>query len=187
MDFANVLLIAFGLAADCFAVSISGSVAMRNVTWYQIGRTALVFGIFQAMMPVFGWLAGRTIVEIIAAYDHWLAFGLLSFIGGKMLWESFRSDTDGKKPGDITRGLLLLTLAVATSIDALAVGLTFAFVRIDIVLASTTIGVVSFGMTIIGFLLGRRVGNLIGKRAELVGGIILIGIGVKILVEHLLA
>jgi putative Mn2+ efflux pump MntP len=183
MELTNIMLIALGLAADCFAVSLSGSVSLEKVAWYRIGRVALTFGFFQGIMPVLGWLAGKTVVDAIAAFDHWLAFGLLAAIGGKMVWESFK-DGDERK-GDITRGLLLLTLAVATSIDALAVGLTFAFIRIDILSASLIIGAVSFCMTVIGFQLGQRAGKLLGKRAEAFGGIILIGIGVKILVEHL--
>ena len=183
MDYASIIFIAFGLAADCFAVSLSGSVGLKKVAWHRIGRVALVFGFFQGVMPVLGWLAGKTVVDAIAAFDHWLAFGLLAAIGGKMLWESFKKGEE--RTGDITRGLLLLTLAVATSIDALAVGLTFAFIHIDILSASLIIGAVSFAMTVVGFLLGRRVGKLLGKRAEMFGGIILIGIGTKILVEHL--
>ena len=135
-------------------------------------------------MPALGWLAGKTVVDAIATFDHWLAFGLLGIVGGKMIWESFKKAEE--RTGDITRGWLLLTLAVATSIDALAAGLTFAFIQIDILVASLIIGAVSFAVTVVGFLLGRHVGKWLGKRAEMVGGLILLGIGVKILVEHLL-
>ena len=137
-------------------------------------------------MPVLGWLAGRTIVDYIADYDHWLAFGLLLFVGGRMLWESFRDKDGQRKDTDITRGLMLLILSVATSIDALAVGLTLAFMKTSIVIASSTIGGVSFLVTALAFLLGRKVGSLVGKRAEIIGGVVLIGIGVKILLEHML-
>jgi putative Mn2+ efflux pump MntP len=185
MEYLSVFLIALGLAADCFAVSLSGSVAMASLSFRQVLRTALAFGLFQGLMPVLGWLAGRSVVEYVEAYDHWVAFTLLTVIGVKMIWESFRS---GDKPGstDITRGLMLLTLSLATSIDALAVGLTFAFIKINIVLAALTIGIIAFVATVIGMLLGRKVGGLVGKRVEVIGGLILIAIGIKIVIEHTL-
>ena len=186
MEFLSIFLIALGLAADCFAVAFSGSITMRNLSFLQVFRASLSFGIFQALMPILGWLAGRTVVELIAGYDHWVAFVLLALVGGKMIWESFHSEEDRRENDDITRGLLLLTLSVATSIDALAVGLTFAFLEVNIILASSTIGGVTFVATTIGFLLGRRAGKLIGRRAETVGGMVLIGIGLRILLTHIL-
>jgi len=186
MEFLSIFLIAVGLAADCFAVALSGSISTKASSFIQVFRTSLTFGLFQGLMPILGWLAGRTIVEFIADYDHWLAFTLLAFVGGKMIWESFHSRDGNRRNTDITGGFLLLTLAVATSIDALAVGLTFAFIEVDITVASLTIGAVAFIATIIGFLLGRKAGSLIGKRAETIGGIVLIGIGLKILLEHML-
>ncbi len=136
-------------------------------------------------MPFLGWLAGRTVVDLVAGYDHWVAFVLLAVIGSRMIWESLRSK-DGRAAGtDITKGIVLLTLAVATSIDALAVGLSLAFLEVNIVLAGSTIGVVAFMATAIGFLLGRKAGKLIGRRAEAIGGIILIGIGLRILLAHI--
>jgi putative Mn2+ efflux pump MntP len=125
-------------------------------------------------------------VTLVADYDHWVAFALLLLIGGKMIWESIHESKDNKRKTDITRGLTLLTLAVATSIDALAVGLTFAFLQISIALASATIGIVAFIVTILGFLLGKKLGQLFGKRAETIGGIVLIAIGIRILLSHLL-
>ena len=186
MDFLSVLLIALGLSADCFAVALSGSIAMRTVSRLQILRTSLAFGLFQALMPVLGWLAGRTVVELIADYDHWVAFILLTLIGSRMIWESFRSRDRRTERTDITKGLLLLTLSLATSIDALAVGLTFAYLEVNIVMAVSTIGLVAFMATAIGFLLGREAGNLIGRRAEAIGGVVLIGIGFRILLTHIL-
>ena len=186
MDFLSVLLIALGLSADCFAVALSGSIAMRTVSGLQVFRTSLAFGLFQALMPVLGWLAGRTIVEIIADYDHWVAFVLLAIIGSRMIWESFRSKDKPSESTDITKGLLLLVLSVATSIDALAVGLTFAFLEVNIVMAVSTIGLVAFVATTIGFLLGRKASGLIGKRAEAIGGVVLIAIGLRILLTHIL-
>jgi len=186
MDFLSVFLIAIGLSADCFAVALGGSIAMRTVSGLQVFRTSLAFGLFQVLMPALGWLAGRTVVELIADYDHWVAFILLALIGSKMIWESFRSRDRRTESADITKGIPLLTLSVATSIDALAVGLTFAFLEVNIVVAVLTIGLVAFVATTIGFLLGRKVSNLIGRRAEAIGGVVLIGIGLRILLTHIL-
>lgn len=185
-DFLSILLIALGLSADCFAVALSASISQRISSFWQVFRVALSFGVFQAMMPVLGWLAGRTVVDFIADYDHWLAFGLLALVGSRMLWESFHDSDNRRGSTDISKGPLLLILSIATSIDALAVGLSFAFLETNIVLASSTIGITAFLVTALGFVLGRKVGGVVGKRAEVVGGVILIGIGIKILLEHML-
>jgi putative Mn2+ efflux pump MntP len=137
-------------------------------------------------MPVLGWLAGRTVVNLIADYDHWVAFAMLAIVGGRMLWESFRPERSQGKEADITRGVLLLTLSLATSIDALAVGISFAFLNLNIALASCTIGAVACVVTVVGFRLGRKVSKLIGRRAEAIGGIILLAIGLRILLGHAL-
>jgi len=134
-------------------------------------------------MPLIGWLAGRTVADFIQNYDHWVAFGLLAFVGGKMIWESFFEKEE--KERDISKGLTLITLSVATSIDALAVGLSFAFMQVNIWTAIGTIGLVAFLVTGLGFIIGKRIGGVLGKRAELAGGLVLIGIGLKILIEHL--
>ncbi|MBI4267473.1 MAG: manganese efflux pump [Chloroflexi bacterium] len=186
-DFISVFLIALGLSADCFAVAVSGIVSMKKLSRFQALRVASSFGLFQGMMPVFGWLAGRAILQQIAIFDHWVAFGLLVFVGGRMLWQSFQSKEKSGHTVDISRGLMLLLLSVATSIDALAVGLSFAFLDLNIVLSSLVIGVVALGVTISGFVVGRKAGDLIGKRAEFFGGLILVGIGFRILLSHLLA
>jgi putative Mn2+ efflux pump MntP len=180
-DILSVLLIALGLSADCFAVALGGGVnAGSGVRWRML-RLALSFGFFQAVMPVIGWLAGSTVVKLIADYDHWVAFGLLAIVSGRMLWEAFGpGEHQEEKELDISRGLLLLSLSVATSIDALAVGLSFAFIDINIAIASPVIGVVAFAVTAIGFYLGRKVGKLA------VGGIILLAIAVRILLSHLM-
>ena len=184
LDIASVFLIAIGLSADCFAVAVSGSVSMRTPSAVQVLRTSLAFGVSQAAMPVLGWLLGRTVVDLIAAYDHWVAFALLAVVGSRMIWESFHSSRT--ESVDITKGLPLLALSVATSIDALAVGLTFAFLEVNIALASLTIGVIAFVVTAIGFLLGSKASKLVGKRAEAIGGIVLIAIGLRILLSHIL-
>jgi putative Mn2+ efflux pump MntP len=184
-DLLPVLLIAFGLSADCFAVALGGSVSIRNLRYSQVLRTALVFGIAQALMPFIGWLIGRKVISFISGYDHWVAFGLLAVVGGRMLWEAFFEKEKGRGSADLSRGWILFTLAVATSIDALAVGLSFAFLEMNIAYASLIIGVVTFGITILGFYLGRKAGRLLGQRAKIAGGIILIAIGIRILVSHL--
>ena len=136
-------------------------------------------------MLVLGWLAGTTIVDFISSFDHWIAFGLLAFVGGKMLWEAFHEKED-EKPADVSRGLLLLTLSIATSLDSLAVGLAFAFEDINLWVAAPIVGITSLVISAIGFLIGTKVGDMFGKRAEIIGGLILIGIGIRILLEHLL-
>ena len=135
------------------------------------------------MMPILGWLAGVTIQKWVAAFDHWIAFGLLAFIGGKMIYESFQTDAE-KKGGDPTRGWSLIILSIATSIDALAVGLSMAVVGVAVWFPSVIIGIVAGLMTILGMHLGRKLGIKFGQRMELVGGVILIAIGIKILLEH---
>lgn len=186
MDPFSLVFVALSLSADCFAVALSGSISMRKWSLPQAFRTSFAFGLAQFLMPVLGWLAGRTVVELISAYDHWAAFGLLAGIGGKMVWESLRGEGARERATDITRGFLLVTLAVATSLDALAVGLSLAFLEVDILAASGTIGVVAFAVTAAGFLLGRKVGGMFSRAARLVGGLVLAGIGVSILLTHVL-
>jgi putative Mn2+ efflux pump MntP len=186
-DFLSVLFIAIGLSADCFAVAIGASVTARSPSRLQVLRVATTFGLFQALMPVLGWLAGQTIVKYIAGYDHFVAFALLAFVGGKMIWESFHAKDERDKQTDVTKGFTLLTLAVVTSIDALAVGLSLAFMKVHIAIAGITIGLVAFVATVIGFLLGRKAGELIGRWAETVGGVVLIGIGLRIVISHILS
>jgi putative Mn2+ efflux pump MntP len=184
--FLSILIVALGLSADCFAVALSASCAKKSLVYWQGFRLSLSFGLFQSAMTVIGWLAGRTVVDFISSYDHWLAFGLLLFVGGRMIWESLHEKDGEETRGDITGWLMLLTLSIATSLDALAVGLSFAFLKVNLVLASTTIGIMALIITLLGFFVGKKLGGLVGKRAEIIGGIILILIGVRILLEHLL-
>jgi putative Mn2+ efflux pump MntP len=185
LNILSVLLIALALSADCFAVALSGSIHIKTFSLAPIMRTAATFGAFQAIMPALGWLAGRTVVNFISGYDHWVAFILLALVGGRMIWESFHH-VDIKKQVDISKGVLLVTLAVATSIDALAVGLTFVFLKVNIAIACSIIGIVAFGVTIAGFTLGRKVRTWLGKYAEAIGGVILIAIGLRVLLTHIL-
>jgi putative Mn2+ efflux pump MntP len=136
-------------------------------------------------MPLLGWLAGRAFVNIIGGYDHWVAFALLTVVGCRAIWESFHPEKEEKKT-DFTKGWMLLTLSFATSVDAFAVGLSFAFLKVNIVTAGLLIGITTFLVSILGFALGRKIGDYAGKRAELVGGLILIAIGLQILLTHLL-
>lgn len=137
-------------------------------------------------MMAIGWVAGRTVVDLISAYDHWLAFGLLVIIGGRMIWESFHEKEKERAEKDITGWLTLLALSLATSIDSLAAGLSYAFLKINIITAIVTTGLTAFVITFIGHLISRRVGPLVGKRAEMIGGIILLIIGLRIIIEHML-
>lgn len=184
MTLPSILIIALGLGMDAFSVAIGIGAFSRTASWGPVFRLSLYFGIFQTLMPVAGWFAGMTVAHVIAEYDHWVAFALLAYVGGKMMMESLHH---GEKNyhADPTRGLTVLMLSVATSIDALAVGLSFAFLQIPIFFPSIVIGAVAFGMTMIGMVFGEKLGGLMGRKVEMIGGIILIGIGINILLEHL--
>lgn len=184
--FVSILVIALSLSADCFAVALSGSFSEKHRNIGLTLKVALSFGLFQAGMTLLGWTAGHTVVDYIADYDHWLAFLMLAFVGGKMLRESFRTKDTGEKTVDFGAWGTLLFLSVATSIDALAIGLSLAFLQVNIILASLTIGLVTLAVTAVGFVAGRKLGLLFGKKAEAIGGVILILIGLRILLEHLL-
>ncbi len=184
MDYLSVVLVALGLAVDCFAVSLSAAWTRKSFSKAAIFRVALAFGLAQFVMPIIGFFAGRTIAGLIGQFDHWVAFGILLIVGGRMLWEFFRNEKE--KEADISKGLMLVTVAVATSIDALAVGLSFAFLNVEIFAAAGIIGFVASLITLFGFWLGSRVSVLLGRWAKLFGAIVLIAIGVRILVSHLL-
>jgi putative Mn2+ efflux pump MntP len=186
MSFVFILGIAVALAMDCFAITLGLACGARGLTMRQAVRMAVYFGGFQFVMPVMGWLAGDRLLGTIERFDHWVAFGLLALIGGRMIWESFgMSDEEKACRPDQTQGKRLLILALATSIDALAVGLSLGVVRTGILYPAAVIGVTSFVLTVAGAKLGPVFGRVVGKRAELAGGLILIGIGAKILAEHL--
>lgn len=184
MDITAIVIVAFSLAADCFAVALGGSAAIRQLTRLHVVRVSAAFGFAQFLMPVFGWLFGKTIVNLISAYDHWIALCLLGIVGTRMIWEAYRGEEGGKKT-DITRGVMLLTLSIATSIDSMAVGLSFALLETNIILSALIIGIVAFFVTAAGFWLGRKAGMVLGKWAKLAGGVVLIAIGLKILINHL--
>ncbi len=169
---------------DAFAVSISTGLN-RQPSAIQIFRLSSSFGFFQFAMPLIGWFLGRQVSGYVGAFDHWIAFGLLAFVGGKMLWESRKGELSENK-ADPTRGAMLLVLSLATSIDALSVGLSLAFLRVSILVPSLIIGVVTFALSAVGAGFGSKIGRRWGIWAELVGGCVLIFIGVRILVLHLL-
>ena len=185
MTLLTLLGIAVGLAMDAFAVAIGVGLNTPHVSRRTTFRLAWHFGLFQFLMPIIGWLAGRSIERWISGVDHWIAFGLLVAIGGHMIYQAVWGDEEVRAAKDPTRGASLVVLSVATSIDALAVGLSLALLGIEIWYPAVVIGVVAFAFTAVGLHLGRRFGALFGRRMEIVGGLILIGIGVNILVEHL--
>ena len=181
-----VLGMAAALAMDCFAVALGMSCGHGKLSGGQTFRLALSFALFQFAMPIIGWFAGENLLRYIEGFDHWIAFGLLALVGGKMIRESFRVQKgDEEPPADRTRGLSIVVLSVATSIDALAVGLSLAVLRTNILYPAAVIGIICFVLTVAGSKLGPVVGRIAGKRAELAGGLILVAIGIKILVEHL--
>jgi manganese efflux pump family protein len=183
VSFAYLLLIALGLAMDAFAVSTACGVQIGLIRYGHVLRVALAFGFFQFIMPVIGWLAGSTFAGWVQTVDHWVAFGLLAIIGGRMIWESFRDHEAPAK--DPTRGWNLLVLAIATSIDALAVGLGLAFLDVSIWFPAVVIGIVAAVLSAVGALFGCRLGRRFGAWAERAGGLVLIGLGIRILVQHL--
>ncbi len=187
MDLVAVPLIAVSLSMDCLAIAIAGSISMQSSTLSQVLRLSFSFGLFQFGMLVGGWYAGQTVVGIVQDYDHWIAFALLLLVGAHMLWEAFRGKEEGHpKRTDITKGIPLLTLSIATSIDSLGVGLSLAFVESKVWLAALIVGGVCFLITAAGFYTGRRIGGWVGRWADTLGGLVLIGIGARILITHLL-
>ena len=187
MGIVELLLTAIGLSMDAFAVSVCKGLGMRKMRYDQALVIGLYFGVFQALMPLLGWLLGTSFSRYIQAFDHWIAFVLLLFIGGKMVWDTLHED--GKEEKEFAKERLdlkeLLLMAVATSIDALAMGITFAFLSVSIGKASGLIGCTTFVISALGVFIGNRFGAKYKDKASLTGGIILILIGCKVLLEHL--
>jgi len=188
MPFPTLLVIAVALAMDALAVSLAAGICLRRARAAQTLRMAAAFGFFQALMPILGWLLGLSFRSCIESFDHWVAFGLLALVGGRMILGGVkgRSASGQRPPRDPTRGLQLITLSVATSIDALAVGLSLAVLDEPIWLPALVIGAVCFAITAAGVLVGGMIGrvSVIGRYAEILGGLILVGIGIGILHEH---
>ena len=185
MSLFSIFMIGIGLSMDAFAVSVARGMTMKKEELLRYALTlGFFFGIFQAVMPLIGWWAGSCFQEFIASIDHWIAFGLLAIIGGNMIRESFRGEEEACDDKSLTLKTILI-LAVATSIDALAVGISFAFLQVHIWTAIVIIGLTTFVLSFLAVYLGNRLGNLLEKYAGILGGIILILIGTKILLEHL--
>jgi len=180
----TIVIIAVGLAMDAFVVSIVSGSAYRHLHFRHALRMALFFGVFQAIMPLIGSLAGLTLRDYILHWDHWIAFGLLAAVGAKMIYESFKIKPDGQS-SDPSNIIVLLALSVATSIDALAVGITLSLIAGSIILAASIIGLVTFVLSYLGVQIGKRFGHFFESGIEALGGVILIAIGTKILFEHL--
>jgi putative Mn2+ efflux pump MntP len=179
------LFLGLSLSMDAFAVSVAMPFCVPTLSMKQICRVAGAFGFFQALMPLLGWGLGNLASKAIAPFDHWVAFALLGFIGGKMVLEGLRNDEECDTRSDPTSGWTLLTLAVGTSIDALAVGFSFVALELNVWSTVAIIGAVTFSLSWVGMVGGRQIGRFLGKRMEVLGGLVLIGIGLKILFEHL--
>jgi len=181
----SLLGIAAALAMDAFAVAIAAGIALDPLTKRRVFRLSFHFGLFQALMPMIGWVAGSALIGYVSAFDHWIAFGLLAFVGVHMIRGAIQDDAKKDFLKDPTIGWGLVLLSVATSIDALGIGLSLGMLGYKILLPALVIGVTAAAFTTAGMLLGRRIGTLWGKRVEVVGGVILIAIGINIVVTHL--
>jgi len=186
MSFSTIFLISLALAVDAFAVALAAGVALPSVSFRHAFRLAWHFGIFQGGMAFIGWAGGHAFQSMIESFDHWLAFSLLFLVGARMIHEACTDEADRREPVDPTRGISLVVLSTATSIDALAVGLSLAFLNIDILAPALIIGIVALVMTATGLYLGRiiRHSGRLGVGAEVIGGLVLIAIGVRILFVH---
>jgi len=184
MTITELILLSLGLAMDAFSVSVCKGLSMKKIDYKGAAVTALFFGAFQGFMPLIGYLLGSRFEKFISSYSHWIAFGLLGFIGGKMVLEVIRGNEDDESAKEYKLDLKeLFILAIATSIDALAVGVIFAAQKTPIFSSVTVIGIITFVTSLIGVIIGNRFGSKYEKKAELAGGIVLILIGVKLLLE----
>jgi len=184
MNALTTVLIAFGLAADAFAASITSGIKIKSLRINHALIIATFFGCFQAFMPLIGWLIGHGLKDLISEVDHWVAFGLLTFVGCRMIYESTHIEPT-RKDLDPLNIYVLLTLSIATSIDALVIGISFAFLKNYIATLVVVIGIITFLLSFLGVFLGSKFGSFFSSKVEILGGLILISIGLKILVEHL--
>jgi manganese efflux pump family protein len=185
MDLVSLIFTGIGLAMDCFAVSLGIGTTGAARGFRPFFRLSFHFGLFQGLMTLLGWLVGTTIANLISNVDHWIALALLAWVGTRMIIEGFKPIEETAKRADPSRGGTLVMLAVATSLDAMAVGLSLAIVKVDIWLSSLLIGVISAALSLVGLGIGHRLGLAFGKKMEILGGLILIGIGIRILITHL--
>jgi putative Mn2+ efflux pump MntP len=184
MSLIKIIGIGIGLSMDALSVSVVNGCAIKELKFKHAFRMSFFFGFFQAIMPVIGWAAGLAFLSYIQDFDHWIAFGLLTIVGLKMIWESRSLKQDYSSKNCIHLPTLLM-LSIATSIDALAVGLSFSILKVQIILPVVIIGAITFILCLVGVYIGNRVGHFFENKLELIGGLILIGIGIKILIEHL--
>jgi len=181
----EIIIIAIGLSMDAFAVSIACSISLQKVSSRQIFRFSFHFGLFQALMPVLGWFAGQSAQSYISRWDHWVAFFLLTFIGLKAIHDSRKANDLELNRKDPTKGVSLVLLSIATSIDALAVGFSLSALNINIIKPAIIIGCITGILSMSGMIGGSKIGYRFGKSVELIGGLILIGIGLKVLISHM--
>lgn len=186
IQFITFVLTGIGLSFDSFAVSVSCGIMRREIRFFQAAGIAMLLAFFQAMFPLVGWIAGNSVQNHIEAFDHWLAFGLLAFIGGKMIMDGFRSGDDIRMFNPFSL-MVILGLAAATSIDALVIGFSFGFLEMPLLIPVMIIGGVTFVASMLGMLCGKNVSARRSQQSMILGGIILTGIGIKIMIEHLLA
>lgn len=179
-----ILLVSLGVSMDAFAVAVSAGAAFKRFKISQALLMALFFGGFQTLMPLIGWLGGNSCKHLIESVDHWIAFVLLLFVGGKMMYESFQPDDAGQDNNPFQLKMLIL-LALATSIDALAVGVSFSFINVPLLFPVTMMGLITFMMALAGNYIGRGFGHLFEKKCEFAGGLIIVLIGGKIIFDHL--
>ena len=185
MNLSATLLLAFGMSMDAFAASIGKGVTLHKPKFSEAVRTGLIFGAIETLTPLVGWGLGMLASQFVLEWNHWIAFILLVFLGGRMIIEGFRGDSDEACEAPRRHGFwLLVTTAFATSLDAMAVGVGLAFLQVSIVTTALAIGCATFIMSTLGIMVGRFIGPLLGKRAEILGGIVLIGIGSEILWSH---
>lgn len=188
MDILSFSLLGISLAMDALAVSVSMGICVPDLKKCEAVKIGLYFGGFQALMPTLGWLLGTSLINYISSFDHWIAFGLLAFIGIKMVVDAARGKEEKQaydRRGDMLSCKTLLFMAIATSIDALAVGVSLAMVKADIAIGAAIIGLITFLLSFIGAVAGKRLGSTFEKKAMVGGGLVLIAIGTKILIEHL--
>ncbi|HNY06572.1 MAG TPA: manganese efflux pump MntP family protein [Bacteroidales bacterium] len=181
-----IFILAIGLSFDSFAVSISSGLSLNKISFFNACKIAFSLSFFQALMPLIGWFIGSQVKNYMLAFDHWIAFGLLFLLGIKMIYESIEAWKNGEeKKFNPLNFYVLIGMSLATSIDALAVGLSFALLGVHIIIASFIIGAVTFIISMTGILVGKKTGGRFGKQMEIIGGLILMGIGLKILIQHL--
>jgi manganese efflux pump family protein len=185
MDFISLVFTGVGLAMDCFAVSLGIGAGNTARSIRPIFRLSFHFGLFQGLMTLIGWVLGSTVTQVIENFDHWIALGLLGWVGTRMIIQGFKAGEENENRNDPSRGGTLVMLALATSLDAMAVGLSMAIVKVNILTSSALIAVISLVLSLVGLLIGNRLGTTFGKRMEIVGGLILNGIGLRILITHL--